>query len=215
MIGGGDCIGGRIVKMMPGMTVAEFPFIRFRKPPLNNPSDDRQGQPDEHQVEINAVIFNQGVQSVENAGKQFEQFRISSSWFVLRFQFVSAHAQIAAVAVASLASTFFQSGDLPNAASPNPRPVGALNSIAARSCAMLCSKFMVVENHSADLTMARMAALSGAGSFSQAVTTWDKSGLNVTRFCEALCEGHSISASFSLVLQRVRAPPLPPYFIGV
>ncbi len=34
MIGGGDCIGGCIVKMMPGMTVAEFPFIRFRKPPL-------------------------------------------------------------------------------------------------------------------------------------------------------------------------------------
>ncbi len=36
MIGGGDCIGGRIVKMMPGMIVAEFPCDRFRrKPPLN------------------------------------------------------------------------------------------------------------------------------------------------------------------------------------
>ena len=36
MIGGGDCFGGRIVKMMPGMTVAEFPCGRFRrKPPLN------------------------------------------------------------------------------------------------------------------------------------------------------------------------------------
>jgi len=36
MIGGGVCIGGRVVKMMPGMTVAEFPCGRFRrKPPLN------------------------------------------------------------------------------------------------------------------------------------------------------------------------------------
>ena len=35
MIGGGDFIGGCIVKMMPGTTVAEFPFVRFRKPPLN------------------------------------------------------------------------------------------------------------------------------------------------------------------------------------
>ena len=40
------------------------------------------------------------------------------------------------VAVASLASTFFQSGDLPNAASPNPRPASALNSISPRSCSM-------------------------------------------------------------------------------
>jgi hypothetical protein len=34
MIGGGGCIGGCIVKMIPGMIVAEFPFIRFRRPPL-------------------------------------------------------------------------------------------------------------------------------------------------------------------------------------
>ena len=34
MIGGGDCIGGCIVKMIAGTTVAAFPFIRFRKPPL-------------------------------------------------------------------------------------------------------------------------------------------------------------------------------------
>ena len=31
MIGGGDCVGGCIVKMTPGITVAEFPCIRFRK----------------------------------------------------------------------------------------------------------------------------------------------------------------------------------------
>ena len=30
--------------------------------------------------------------------------------------------------------------------------------------------------------MARIAALSGAGSFSQAVTTWDKSGLTGLKF---------------------------------
>jgi len=34
MIGGGDCIGGCIVKMMAGMTVTEFSFSRFLKPPL-------------------------------------------------------------------------------------------------------------------------------------------------------------------------------------
>jgi hypothetical protein len=34
MIGGGDFIGGCIVKMILGTTVTEFPFIRFRKPPL-------------------------------------------------------------------------------------------------------------------------------------------------------------------------------------
>src|ERR1035438_2098063 len=39
--------------------------------------------------------------------------------------------------------------------------------------------------------MARIAALSGAGSFSQAVTTWDSSGLNGTKICESLCESPS------------------------
>ena len=34
MLGGGDCLGGCIGKMIAGMTVTEFPFIRFRKPPL-------------------------------------------------------------------------------------------------------------------------------------------------------------------------------------
>src|SRR5208283_564970 len=36
--------------------------------------------------------------------------------------------------------------------------------------------------------MARIAALSGTGSFSQAVTIWDSSGLNGTEICESLCE---------------------------
>ena len=66
MIGGGDCIGGCIVKMIAGMTVAEFPFIRFRKPPLKIQADGQQRQPDKHQVKINAVVFNQAVQRVEN-----------------------------------------------------------------------------------------------------------------------------------------------------
>jgi len=42
------------------------------------------------------------------------------------------HAKIATVPVASLASAFFQSGDLPSAASLNPRPASALNSIVPR-----------------------------------------------------------------------------------
>jgi len=37
------------------------------------------------------------------------------------------HTKIATVPVASLASVFFQSGDLPNSANPNPRPASALN----------------------------------------------------------------------------------------
>ena len=48
-----------------------------------------------------------------------------------------------------------------------------------------------MKNHAADLTMARIAPLSGAGSFSQAVTTWDSSGLNGTEVCESLCESPS------------------------
>src|ERR1700685_4636592 len=39
--------------------------------------------------------------------------------------------------------------------------------------------------------IARIAALSGAGSFSQAVTTRDSSGLNGTEICESLCESPS------------------------
>jgi hypothetical protein len=44
-----------------------------------------------------------------------------------------------------------------------------------------------VKSHCADLTMARIARLSGAANFSQAVTTWDKSGPNATEVCESLC----------------------------
>jgi hypothetical protein len=36
--------------------------------------------------------------------------------------------------------------------------------------------------------MARIAALSGAGSFAHAVTTWDKSCPKMTGICESLCE---------------------------
>jgi hypothetical protein len=68
-------------------------------------------------------------------------------------------------------------------------------------------------NHSADLTIARIAALSGAGSFSQAVTIWDKSCPNATGFCEAICEGESVFAKLALDLSRVRAPPLPPFHV--
>jgi hypothetical protein len=50
--------------------------------------------------------------------------------------------QTAAVAVASPASAFFQSGDLPNTASLNFRPVGALNLIAPRSPFHIGLKFM-------------------------------------------------------------------------
>ena len=35
--------------------------------------------------------------------------------------------------------------------------------------------------------MARIAALNGAGSFSQAVTTWDSSCNETTGICESLC----------------------------
>ncbi len=59
--------------------------------------------------------------------------------------------------------------------------------------------------------MARMAALSAAGSFAQAVTTWDKSCPALTRLCEALCEGETVLAASLLGSWRVRAPPLPPF----
>ncbi len=44
-----------------------------------------------------------------------------------------------------------------------------------------------LNNQSAVLMMARIAALSGAGSFAQAVTTWDSSGLNGTEICAPIC----------------------------
>ena len=61
MNGGGWCIGGRVVMMMPEIIVAEFPCGRFRrKPPPNTQAIARQGQPDEHEVKINAVILRSG-----------------------------------------------------------------------------------------------------------------------------------------------------------
>src|SRR5438552_7542196 len=63
--------------------------------------------------------------------------------------------------------------------------------------------------------MARMAALSAAGSFAQAVTTWDKSCPALTRLCEATCEGETVLAASLLGSWRVRAPPLPPLFEAI
>jgi hypothetical protein len=72
MIGGGDCGGGCIVKMMPGTTVAPFPFIRFRNPPLNiQPMASSASQTDKAQVKIKAVVFNQAVQRVKNGIQRF------------------------------------------------------------------------------------------------------------------------------------------------
>src|SRR6266480_4290132 len=66
MIGGGGWLVGCIVMMMPGTNAAEFPCGRFRrKPPLEYPGDHQQRQPDKHQVKVNAVILDQGVQKVE------------------------------------------------------------------------------------------------------------------------------------------------------
>jgi len=53
-----------------------------------------------------------------------------------------------------------------------------------------------------------MAALSAAGSFAQAVTTWDKSCPALTRLCEATCEGETVLAASLLGSWRVRAPRL-------
>ncbi len=72
MIGGGDCVGGCIVKMMEGMTVTELACGRFRRrPPLNIQPMASKRQPDKYQVKINAVVFNQGIQRVENGIEQF------------------------------------------------------------------------------------------------------------------------------------------------
>ena len=62
-------------------------FHPFPQAAAENPTDGQQCQPDKHQVEINAVVFNQAVQRVENGIRAIQ--RDSSSWFVLRFQFVS------------------------------------------------------------------------------------------------------------------------------
>ena len=53
--------------------------------PARRPRDDRQRQPDEHQVKINAVILNEGIQRIEKAGERFEEFNFQ----IHRFPFVS------------------------------------------------------------------------------------------------------------------------------
>ena len=115
------------------------------------------------------------------------------------------------MAVASLASRFFQSGDLSSCGQPE--------SPACKSVKFGLDTFMRDagakfhgENHSTDLTMARIAVLSEAGSFPQAVTTLDKSCPAVTGSCGAVCEGEAVLAASLLDLWRVRAPPLPPVF---
>ena len=67
-----------------------------------------------------------------------------------------------------------------------------------------------LENHSAVLTMARIAALSGAGSFAQAVTTWDSSGHDATGFCESICESSCGFPLLSAGKCGVRIPLSPP-----
>ena len=83
MIGGGGWLGGRIVKMMPGIIVAEFTCGRFRrKPPLNIQAITSSASRTNTQVKVNAVILDQGVQKVEY---RIEQFRGDlSSWLVRR-----------------------------------------------------------------------------------------------------------------------------------
>lgn len=68
----------------------------------------------------------------------------------------------------------------------------------------------MVKNHSADLTMARMADLSAAGSFSQAVTTWDNSELDGTEICESLCVSLCGFPLLSAEFDGVRIPLSPP-----
>src|SRR5665213_1787350 len=60
--------------------------------------------------------------------------------------------------------------------------------------------------------MARIAALSGAGSFAQALTTWDKSGLNATEVCESLCESPS---EFPCKIWRREGDSNPRYLLGI
>jgi hypothetical protein len=67
-----------------------------------------------------------------------------------------------------------------------------------------------LKSHSAVLMMARIAALSGSGSFAQAVTTWDSSGLNGTEICVSLCVSLSGFPLFSCAKCGVRIPLSPP-----
>ena len=56
--------------------------------------------------------------------------------------------------------------------------------------------------------MARIAALSGAGSFAQAVTTWDKSGQDVILFREAIREASLESPMFAMDFVGFESPSL-------
>jgi len=58
--------------------------------------------------------------------------------------------------------------------------------------------------------MARIAALSGAGNLSHAVTTWDKSWLDGTEICVSLCVSLCGFPLFSWVKCGVRIPLSPP-----
>jgi hypothetical protein len=67
-------------------------------------------------------------------------------------------------------------------------------------------------NQAADLMMARTADLSAAGSFSHAVTTWDKSELDGTEICESICVSLCGFPLLSVGKCGVRIPLSPPYF---
>jgi hypothetical protein len=99
------------------------------------------------------------------------------------FSVCQSHAQIAAVAVASLASTFFQSGDLPNAASQNARPASALNSIVPRPSEMLSSRsgfespslrHILQGNSDGDSQRDSQTSVPLSPELSQVVTAWEK-----------------------------------------
>ncbi len=54
-------------------------FHPFPQATAQNPSDDQQCQPDKAQLKINAVVFNQGVQRVENGIEQFSGIQVHGS----------------------------------------------------------------------------------------------------------------------------------------
>jgi hypothetical protein len=109
----GNNRGGIALRSFPQQTAAQYPGTP-------------QGQPDEHEVKIYAVILNQGIQSIEYGIQQFSRIQVHG---------------------------------LP----------------------------------SAELTMARIAALSAAGSFAQAVTN----------LCQVGTRGDWISGVYSGVIVRI------------
>src|ERR1022692_2268753 len=58
---------------------------------------------------------------------------------------------------------------------------------------------------SVELMIARTAALSGVGSFAQAVTTWDKSCPKTTRICASICASPSEFPNESDVFRRFKS----------